>query len=227
MASVDEFVFLDDCQMPIGRSYVSRVQVRGRNGAEWLTVPVQRDEGQPIRAVRFADRSWARKHLGTFRANYAKCPYYNDVMTLLRPLYDDPGEFLAPFNIRFIRAVAGYLGLTPLFHLESDLSVSGSSTQRLIDIVRAVHGTVYVSGAGGTHYQEPQAFRANDIGLDIRHYQPVAYKQVHGEFVPGLSVLDALFHLGTEARALLHYSPYNSGAAPSEVGSDAIVSSSI
>jgi hypothetical protein len=208
MASVDEFVFLDDCQMPIGRSYVSRVQMRGPGGADWMTVPVQRDEGQPIRAVRFADRAWARKHLGTFRANYARCPFYHEVMTILRPLYEDPGDFLASFNIRVIRAVAGYLGLTPRFHLESDLPVTGTSTQRLIEIVRSLEGTVYISGAGGTQYQDPEAFHASGIELDIRRYQPVLYKQIHGEFVPGLSILDAVFHLGPEARALFSYAPY-------------------
>ena len=213
MASVDLFVFLNDCQMPIGRSYVSRVQVRGREGADWMTVPVQRDEGQPIRAVQFADRTWTRKHLGTLRANYARCPFYNDVMKILRPIYENPGEFLAPFNIRLIRALAGYLGLSPRFHLESDLPGAGTSTQRLIDIVRHLDGTTYVSGAGGTNYQDPEAFLANGIELDIRSYRPMAYRQLQGEFVPGLSMLDALFHLGPDARALLSYAPYIPGRA--------------
>lgn len=205
MASVDVFVFLDDCQMPIGRSYVSRVQVRGREGAEWMTVPVQRDEGQPIRAVQFADRTSTRKHLGKLQANYGRCPFFDSVMETLRPIYAEPGEYLAAFNIRLIRALAGYLGLSPRFHLESEMPGAGTGTQRLIDIVRCLDGTTYISGSGGTKYQDPDAFLANGIELDIRSYQPVAYRQLHGEFVPGLSMLDALFHLGPGARRLLEY----------------------
>jgi hypothetical protein len=205
MASADVFVFLDDCQMPIGRSYVSRVQIRGREGAEWMTIPVQRSEGQAIRAVKFADRTWTRKHLGTFRANYARCPYYHQVVEILRPIYEDAGDYLAPFNMRLIRTIANYLGLNPRFCLESEIPETGTSTQRLIDLVRFCGGTTYVSGLGGTNYQDPAAFLASGIDLDVRRYQPVEYRQIQGDFVPGLSVFDALFHLGPSARTLLCY----------------------
>lgn len=205
MAIVDTFVFLDDCQMPIGRSYVSRVHVMGRDGAEWMTVPVRREQGQRIGMVQFADRTWAKKHLGTLRANYARSFFYDEVIDLLRPIYEDPGEFLADFNVQIIRALAGYLGLFPRFHLESEFSGGDTSTQRLIELVRCFKGTTYVSGLGGTKYQNPEAFLGSGIALEIRRYRPVAYKQPHGRFVPGLSVLDALFHLGPEARALLTY----------------------
>lgn len=222
MASADVFVFLDDCQMPIGRSYVSRVQIRGREGAEWLTVPVQRSEGQAIRAVKFADRAWARKHLGTFRANYARCPYYRQVLELLGPMYEDPGDYLAPFNMRLIRAIANYLGLKPRFCLESEIPETGTSTQRLIDLVRFCGGSTYVSGLGGTNYQDPAIFHANGIELDVRRYRPVEYRQIHGEFVPGLSVLDALFHLGPSARTLLRYT--ETGPAPPAAVETAVAS---
>ena len=40
MLSADAFVFLDDAQLPQGRSYVSRVKIaQGRDGEQWLTVP--------------------------------------------------------------------------------------------------------------------------------------------------------------------------------------------
>jgi len=205
MAIVDTFVFLDDCQMPIGRSYVSRVQVMGRDDAEWMTAPIRREQGQRIRMVRFADRMWAKKHLGTLRANYARSLFYDEVIDLLRPIYEDPGEFLADFNVRIIRALAGYLGLFPRFYLESEFSGGGVGTRRLIELVRCFKGTTYVSGSGGTKYQNPDAFLGSDIALEIRRYRPVNYTQPYGEFVPGLSVLDAVFHLGPEARALLTY----------------------
>src|SRR5262245_37855255 len=133
MASVDAFVFLDNCQMPIGRSYVSRVQVRGREGAEWMTVPIQRAEGQQIGAVRFAEPTWPKKHLGKMMANYARCVWFKSVMEIIRPIYEDPGEFLASFNIRLIRALASYLELTPRFYLASELVSESKGTQRLID----------------------------------------------------------------------------------------------
>jgi len=206
MASVDTFVFLDNCQMPTGRSYVSRVQVKGREGAEWMTVPIQRAEGQWINAVHFADRSWAKKHLGKMRANYGRCPFFEAVLEIVRPIYEDPGELLAPFNVRLIRALAHYVGLTPRFYLASELKSGSTGTHRLIDIVHDVGGTTYVSGLGGIKYQDPAAFKTAGIDLDVCEYRQIPYQQ-QGDFVPGLSLLDAVFHVGTEARALLSYTP--------------------
>jgi hypothetical protein len=206
MASVDVFVFLDDCQMSIGRSYVSRVQVRGREGAEWMSVPVQRVCGEAINAVRFAEPAWPRKHLGKLQANYGRCPFFDSVMESVRPLYENPGEYLAAFNVRLVRALAGYVGLSPRFYLASELTTDSTGTQRLIDIVRGVGGTTYVSGSGGVNYQDPAAFKAAELELDIRAYHPVPYPQ-QGDFIPGLSLLDAMFQVGPDARALLTYTP--------------------
>lgn len=211
MASVDAFIFLDDCQMPIGRSYVSRVQVRGREGAEWMSVPVQRVCGESINTVRFAEAVWPRKHLGKLQANYGRCRFFDSVMETLRPIYEDPGEHLAAFNVRLIRALAGYVGLSPRFYLASELGTDRTSTQRLIDLVQRVAGTTYVSGSGGVNYQDPAAFKEAGLELDIRTYHPVPYRQ-QGDFLPGLSLLDALFHVGPEARALLSYVPLSPSA---------------
>ena len=208
MASVDVFVFLDDCQMPIGRSYVSRVQVRGREGAEWMSIPVQRVCGEAINAVRFAEPAWPRKHLGKLQANYGRCPFFDSVVETVRPIYENPGEHLAAFNMRLIRALAGYVGLSPRFYLASDLAADSTGTQRLIDLVRWVGGTTYVSGSGGVAYQDPAAFKTAELELDIRAYHPIPYSQ-QGEFMPGLSLLDALFHVGPDAQALLAYPPLN------------------
>ena len=206
MASVDVFVFLDDCQMPGGASYVARVQVGGREGAEWMSVPVRRVFGEPINAVRFAEISWPRKHLSKLQANYGRCPFFDSVIKTVRPIYENPGEHLAAFNMRLIRALAGYVGIAPRFYLASELASDSTGTQRLIDIVQRVGGTMYVSGSGGVNYQDPAAFKAAELELVIRAYHPVPYCQ-QGDFIPGLSLLDAVFHIGPDVRALLTYTP--------------------
>jgi hypothetical protein len=215
MALVDVFVFLDDAQMPGGQSYVSRVQIRGREGRQWFTIPHRRVFGETIRSVRFAEEKWPRKHIATLQTNYSRCPFFNAVMNLVRPIYEDPGEHLAAFNMRLISVLASYLGLSPRFYLSSQMNVQCTGTERLIDIVTKLGGTTYVSGEGGMKYQDANLFKSAGIELDVRVYRPVRYQQIHGDFVPGLSVLDALFHLGPDARCLLKYPPRtNSGQEP-------------
>jgi hypothetical protein len=65
MASAEVFVFLDDAQMPVGPSYISRAQIKGRECAQWLTVPMRYIFGESINSVCFADKKWPRKHIAT------------------------------------------------------------------------------------------------------------------------------------------------------------------
>ena len=117
MRNCDLFVFLDDAQMPGGQSYVYRTQIRGRQSTQWLSVPTRFRLGMAVRDVQFADPSWARKHVGTLRAVYARCPYFKEVFPFLEPIYAEPGERLAPFNERLVRAVAAYLDFPCRFEI--------------------------------------------------------------------------------------------------------------
>ncbi|MBE3133929.1 MAG: WbqC family protein [Acidobacteria bacterium] len=201
--AVDVFVFLDDAQMPGGQSYVSRTRIAGAGGPEWLTVPVERHLDEPIQAVRFAQGPWTRKHLGTLRARYGRRPHFKAVFERFEPLYACPGEHLAQFNMTLIASIWQYLGLHPVFQMSSQWGVEGASDDRLINLVRALGGTVYVSGKGGANYQDPRKFEAAGIRLEVQEYRPVPYDQGREPFEPGLSIVDLLFNVGLDGRRVL------------------------
>jgi hypothetical protein len=205
MAAADVFVFLDDAQMPGGQSFVYRCAIRGQGGPQWLSVPVKRSLTSRIDEVGFGDPRWAGKHVKTLRSIYGRAPHFGEVMELLEPLYGSPGASLAELNIRLITAIAGYLGLRCRFERASRFAAAGTSDDRLIELARRAGATTYVSGKGGQNYQDPEKFAAAGIALEVRVYRPIAYPQIHGGFLPGLSVLDALFHLGPEAAGLMRY----------------------
>lgn len=205
LRNCDVFVFLDDAQMPGGQSYVYRTQIRGRQGPQWLSAPTRFHLGAAIRDVQFADPKWTRKHIGALRAVYGQCPYFKEVFSLLEPIYADPGQRLATFNQRLIRTVAAYLDLACRFESSADLRPEGDSDDRLISLARLLGAGEYISGKGGQNYQDPAKFAAAGIKLTVRVYTAVPYRQVHGDFVPNLSILDALFHLGKETLRVLDY----------------------
>lgn len=209
LLACDVFVYLDDVQMPSGRSYLSRTQVRGAHGVSWLSVPTHHRHDEPIREVRFAagEERWAHKHLASLRGHYGRGASAREVLALLQPIYEAPGPLLADCNIRLIEAVAGYLGIGTRTVRASALGLGQeSSDDRLIAITRALGGRCYVSGKGGQNYQDPAKFAAAGLELEVRVYAPQGYPQLHGgEFVPGLSIVDALCVLGKEARGLLRY----------------------
>jgi hypothetical protein len=220
MRHCNVFVFLDDAQMPGGQSYVYRTKIRNGDGDKWLSIPNRSRLGEPIREVRFADAKWTSKHVNALRAVYGRCPCFKEVFPSLEPLYLDPGESLAAFNQAMIRTIADYLGMMCRFEVSSQLGPSGTGDDRLIGLARMLGAGVYLSGKGGQNYQDPAKFATAGVELAVRPYVPVAYPQIHGEFVPGLSILDALFHLGKRTNDLLEYraaEPMQSFAAENEL----------
>lgn len=229
LGAADVLVLLDDVQMPRGRSYVSRAQVLGEAGPQWLTVPTHHAADEPIRTVRCVDASFCRRHLLTLRSRYARSRCFTEVMALLEPIYTEferrirEEPRLVVLNQRLLAAIAAYLGLRQPMLLASELVAAGpprsqeidpevgreigeerAKGARLIELVRSAGGTTYVSGAGGPRYQDPAVFTAAGLRLQIRRYEPVPYEQGR-PFVPGLSILDALFRLGPGTRELLRY----------------------
>ncbi len=84
----------------------------------------------------------------------------------------------------------------------SQYALGSASTERLIELVRAVGGTGYLSGRGGQRYQDASRFRAAGIELVYTDFQHPTYQQLWGQFEPNLSALDLLFCRGPGAAEL-------------------------
>lgn len=205
MAKSDVFVFLDDVQLPQGRSYVYRTKIHSANGGAWLSVPIRREERQLIKDVRFADADWRRRHRMTLLHTYKKAPFFQSVMALVDSIYAVETDGLSILNMRALTLLAEYLGLSCRFEVASAFGVTSGGDDRLIELVKAVGGDTYISGAGGQNYQRPEKFKMAGIDLCVCEYKPQPYLPFQGDFIPGLSVLDALFNLGPDAAKHLSY----------------------
>ncbi|CAO3429037.1 WbqC family protein [Azospirillum doebereinerae] len=207
MAQSDVFIFLDDAQLPQGRSYVHRTRIPADGGSVWMSAPVRRERLQAIGDVRFAEDGWRRRHRATLLHTYRHAPFFEPVMALVDTLFALETDNLSRFNMNAVSRLAGYLDLPCRCALASSFGVTSSSDDRLVDLVRAVEGAVYISGEGGQNYQHAEKFEAAGIELRVCSYKPRPYRQVQDGFVAGLSVLDALFNLGPDARHHLTYEP--------------------
>jgi hypothetical protein len=205
ISACDAFIFLDDAQMSKG-SYVSRTKVRSNSGPQWLTVPTKVHVQPAIDDVATAYEAWAKKHLATLRQTYAKAPYASEVMAIMEPEYEAAGHKLGKFNRRIVLAILEYLDIRRPTFLSSAFDVHSIGDDRLIDLVRTLGGTQYISGRGGANYQDPDKFRNAGIELEVCEYRPVPYEAPGFPVLPGLSIVDALFIKGRAARDLLRYS---------------------
>ncbi len=209
LAHADIFVFLDDAQYS-KNSYINRVQIDARGKPRWLTVPVRYQFGDPISHVHAAEVGWRETHLDLLQNYYRDARACGETLRFLRDAFGDlPVDNIALSNQALIEAIAGSLGLRLRFVRSSEL-VSGAERgdDRLIALLRALGRDVtYLSGKGGANYQNPEKFSTAGIKLIYSDFVHPRYDQGH-DFLPGLSILDALFRLGIERTAALFTPAY-------------------
>ncbi|MFN3430887.1 MAG: WbqC family protein [Candidatus Sericytochromatia bacterium] len=218
----DVYVHYDDVQFSKG-SFVNRVQIKTAEGPRWLTVPLRDLHlGQPIREVRVDDRlDWRAAHLAMLARHYAEAPHRDEMLDLVRAVYDQPHPLLGGLAIASMESVCRFFGLADpqTFRHAADLGIGGSGSERVLDIVRALGGTTYVTGHGARRYLSHERFEAAGIRVDYMAYQRQPYPQLHGAFDPHVSILDLIANVGREgirniASGTRHWREFINAATP-------------
>jgi len=201
----DLFVFYDDVQYD-KRGWRNRNQIKNPRGRQWLTIPVYSHGAQtqniPINQIRIAwDDPWNQTHLKAIQHSYGKAPHFERYLSLLETFYQRRDEFLADFTIDFSIALAHELGNRHTCFMRSSeiAGIDGQKTDRLIQILRAVGATHYLSGPSARDYIENEKFAQAGITLEYMQYNYPEYPQLYPPFDPQVSVLDLLFMTGPEA----------------------------
>ncbi len=201
----DVFVVLDSVQFPRGApgSWMNRVKLAISGKEQWVTVPVRRSGAgfQEVREVRIDEsRPWRQKLIRTIEMNYARAAHFASIFPTIQAIFQNPTDKLAEFNLAAIAMIARAMDFN-FDHvvLSSSLAVTGSGTDLLIEITRRVGGSTYMCGGGAAGYQDDDAFARNGIGLVYQKFAHPSYSAGDiGMQPPGLSIVDALMHCGTQ-----------------------------
>ena len=201
----DVYVHYDDVQMPQGRSFMSRVQIKASSGTQWLSASIDRqNSGRLIcETSLLQDSGWRDRHLNLLKQNYREADDFESMFEVAQEIYSQREDNLAAFNQFTIEHLSKQLELETEFHVSSDLAIRGASTQRLLAICRHFGASEYLTGHGARHYLDQEFFEDHGIKVSYMHYDLRPYKQLHGEFTPYVTVLDALANVGVSARDLL------------------------
>ena len=202
----DVFVVYDDVQYD-KNGWRNRNRIKTANGPQWLTVPVSADFSNrpPINAVKINnDTDWRRKHLLSIRQNYSQAPFFRDYIGVFEEIFSRPCELLADLDMALIVELARRLGLGgKRIVRSSELGVPGQRVERLIAICKNLGADTFYEGAAGRDYIQTADFEAQGIKLEFQDYKHPVYKQLYGEFIPQLSIVDLLFNCGPEALDIL------------------------
>jgi WbqC-like protein family len=194
----DLFIFYDDVQYD-KHGWRNRNQIKTAQGKQWMTIPVHAKgvtEGIPIKEVRI-DRSkpWATNHLKALTFAYAKAPHFASYAPWLDSVFERRDEFLADFTIWLTIEIARKIGnVHTQFMRSSEISgIDGQKTGRLIQILRHVGASHYISGPSARDYIENDQFAEAGISLEYMEYNYPEYTQLYPPFDPYVSILDLMF----------------------------------
>jgi hypothetical protein len=211
ISNVDVFVFYDDVQYT-PQNWRNRNKLKTPSGTEWITVPVKQMclEQLVSETLIDSDSPWARKHLAKLQGNYGKAKYFSDAQAVLEGLGNKAFRTISELNIHLIKQICAYLSIETPITLASNLALTGSRSHRLVDMMKKLQGTVYVSGSSAEAYLDKELFFQNGLRLEYKSYSYEAYPQLWGEFIGEVSIVDLIANCGPNAKSYLHSKTPNS-----------------
>ena len=204
ICKADCFIFYDDVQYDT-RGWRNRNRIKTPQGVKWLTIPVYskglRTEGTLIKDVRICpDTRCQDKHRRTMELSYSKAPFFGAYMPLLESFYDARWEFLSEMTIQLSMALAWELGVRRTRFLRSStLQVKGNKTNRLLNLLKTVGATHYITGPSAGSYLEEEKLRDAGISVEYMTYDYLEYAQLYPPYAGEVSILDLLFMTGPGA----------------------------
>ena len=202
--SVDLFIFHDDLQYTKG-DWRNRNQIKTPRGLFWLSAPVKYRHVHQLICQTLIDDSqkWRVVHLNQFWANYTKSPFLKSALELLGVGLAPANSTISQLNINLIKLICDYLRIKTPLALSQDYALTSAKTERLIQLLKQVGGTTYLSGPTARGYLDESLFRANGIRLEYKIYDYPPYPQLWGDFVGNVTVLDLIANMGPSARDFL------------------------
>jgi hypothetical protein len=197
----DIFVRYDDVQFSKG-SFTNRVQIKTAAGSRWLTVPLRHIRlGQRIDQVELDDSTdWRGQHREMLRQAYLQAPFRDEMLDLVDRVFAQPASTIADVSHASVLALAEYFGLTSKLRVldSATLGITGNSSRRVLDIVLALAGDVYITGHGARNYLDHELIENSGVSVEYMQYRCLPYPQLHGDFTPYVSGLDLVANLGRE-----------------------------
>lgn len=190
--AVDEFVIYDDVQFIKG-GWINRNNILLNKEKKLITFPLSgASANKKINEISFEENlSKTRK---TIEMAYSRAPYKTEVNELINEILSFDNKNLAEFIANSINLICDYLEIKSKILKSSDLNKNSSlkGQDKVIDICEVLGAQTYINSIGGQELYDKKEFSGH--GIDLKFLKPhlVEYKQFNNDFVPGLSIIDAM-----------------------------------
>jgi len=199
----DIFVVLDNVQYAKGSN---RNKIITSKGWTWITVPINKTHkfSRSSEVEINNEIDWSSLHWAKIRTSYTNAKYFHLYKEYFEKLYKRNWKMLFELNFETLKKCIEWLGIKTEIIIESELNVSGTSTERLVNVCKAVGADTYLSGIVGKDYLNEALFEKNNINLKYKNYKSVTYTQnLSKTFIPNLSIIDVLANNGPKTHEFL------------------------
>ncbi|TDD01418.1 hypothetical protein E1181_25330 [Saccharopolyspora terrae] len=219
IAASDVHVVYDTVQYTRSEFHARQRMKNRSGGTSWLSVPIMHTgERQVLCDVRIDPRqTWRRRHLEHLEVHYRSTPHFDELYPLVQEVYQRDHDHLVEHNVDLTSALCRYLGFGTRIVRASDLDapVPEHRQERWLELVRAAGGDAHLTSSGSTYEVDWSPFHRAGVPVLEQRFEHPVYAQPHGEFVPGLGVLDLLFVQGRSSASTIHASSrFESSGAP-------------
>ena len=200
----DVFVIQDDIKFV--NKVTNRNKIISSSGYTWINVPIKKGhKSLPIMDVKINNEiPWKKINFKKVCAGYNKAKFFHLYKDFFENLYKKEWNNIFDLNFETIKQVLIWLNIKTKIVIESELDVSGPSTERLVNVCKKLGADTYISGIGGKKYLDEKLFEKNKIILKYQNYNPIKYTQhMSKSFIPNLSIIDLLANAGSESGKLL------------------------
>ena len=200
LKQADKFVMYDIAKY-VKNDIQNRNKIRTKKGWIYLTVPVEKKgHTKPLYQVLILNRSdWGSKHWKSLLLNYSKADYFDSYSGFFERLYKKKFDSLYELNKEIIIYLLKEFDINVELIETTSLNLNRElkSTDMLLEILKQVGATTYVSGVGSKSYLEEDKFK--DIKLIYHNFKHPIYKQSYLGFEPYMAAIDLLFNKGEKA----------------------------
>jgi hypothetical protein len=200
MAAVDRWVVYDDVQFIKG-GWINRNSVRVGGRPHLFTVPLaDASANKPICETGIDQAQfprWRVRFQKTLQQSYRTAPFLAAVLGLVEETLGARCDTISELNVRTLAAVRDHVGLSteivPTSRQYGNEHLRGQ--ERVLDICARERAATYVNAIGGQSLYSTRAFADRGVELWFLKGEGPVYEQGPGEFVPNLSILDAMMHV--------------------------------
>ncbi len=161
------------------QTYRNRMYIYGANGPLMLSIPIKhlgKEGHQKTNAVKIENAfPWQQQHWKSIETAYRASPFFEFYEDQIKPLYNQQFEKLFDFNLACFRVATKLLGFEDTLGFTShyEKTIQKFNDQRSLINAKSIAGTTHTP-----YYQQ--------------------FENKHG-FISNLSILDLIFHEGTNA----------------------------